>query len=127
MPLNRAYAFVSPRWSPSITTCGRGYSCNSFPIEYAKAFVDAKARLWTTTAAYYNALVGVANIQLRCQELELDARLRSDGDFLDYFASAVDSRVNAAVSSAKTLADTAASAMGAQNSLASLSKTSEGT
>lgn len=89
-------------------------------IRKAEALVDAKTRLWQSSAAYYNALISAAELQLRYEQLEIDRGLGLGKLSVEGTIGIVNARVNAAISAAQALASAAASALGSNVSLGQL-------
>lgn len=97
-------------------------------IQKAAALVDAKARLWQTSATYYSALIAAAELTLRYDELRIRTGLHQGDQYVTQITSLVNARVNAAISAAESLGQMAAAAMGAQASLGNVAhQTVEGT
>lgn len=86
----------------------------------ASAFVDAERALFQNAAAYYNALIDRARLELEEDRLNIARATDDNRTLADFFARVTDSRVNAAVSAARAMGDIAASALASQNSLASI-------
>lgn len=89
-------------------------------IDRAKAVIDAKRDLWQAAAAYYRALIDVAELDLKYDEIRIDSALKQAALVVQAGLGGVDAKVKAAVGAAETLANFAASAIGAQNTLANI-------
>jgi len=86
-------------------------------IRKAAALVDAKARLWQTSATYYSALIAAEQLQLQYDELRIRTGLHQGDQYVKQITELVNARVNAAIASAEAMGQMAAAAMGAQASL----------
>lgn len=86
--------------------------------ERAVSLVEAKRSLWQGAAAYYNALIGAAELQLKYDDIRIDAVLRNNQIVAEFSTANTQSRVQAAVAAAEAMGDIAAAALGAQNTLA---------
>jgi hypothetical protein len=87
-------------------------------IQKAAALVDAKSRLWQSSATYYNALIAAAELQLKYDQLMIDRGLGANKLTVDQVIGTVSNRVNAAVAAMDAMANTAAAALNSQISLA---------
>lgn len=89
-------------------------------IEKAKALTDAKMKLWDQSSAYLRALLGVAELILHAEEINMNRALHVQDNEVRNFAARIEGRVSAAVGAAKTMGDMAAAALGSLNSLAEI-------
>lgn len=89
-------------------------------IRKAEALVDAKSRLWQSSAAYYGALISAAELHLKFDQLSIDRALGANKLTVDQVIGTVNNRVNAAVSAAQAMANTASAALSSQVSLAKI-------
>lgn len=89
-------------------------------VRKAEALVDAKSRLWQSSAAYYNALIGAAELHLKYDQLMIDRGLGANKLTVDQVIGTVNNRVNAAVAAAEAMSNAAAAALSSQVSLAKI-------
>lgn len=89
-------------------------------IRKAEALVDAKARLWQSSSAYYTALISAAELSLKYDQLEIDRQLGANKLTVDQVIGTVSNRVNAAVAAAEAMASAASAALSSQVSLAKI-------
>lgn len=89
-------------------------------IEKAKALTEAKTKLWDQSSTYIRALLGVADLLLRYDEIRINNELHTQDNFVRASLGSVEAKVNAAVGAAETMGKIAGSAMGSINSLASI-------
>jgi hypothetical protein len=87
-------------------------------IDKAAALVDAKSRLWQSSAAYYNALIAAAELQLKYDSLLIERGLGANKLSVDQVIGTVTNRVNAAMAAAEAMGTMAAAALSSQVSLA---------
>ncbi len=89
--------------------------------ERAVSLVEAKRSLWQGAAAYYQALIGAAELQLKYDDIRIDSVLRNNQIVAEFSAANTQSRVQAAIAAAEAMGDIAGAALGSQNTLAELS------
>lgn len=82
-------------------------------VEYAKALVNAKEKLWNEASAYYRALVAEAEMKLRAQEITANSRDRMVALDVQSYSQFVQGQTNAALSVAQMLGQAAAGALNA--------------
>jgi hypothetical protein len=87
----------------------------------AKTQAELKDRLWSTSAAYYQALIAAARLTLDYDKLRVDKDLTIEGHTVESFARHIEARVNAAVAAAEGMGKIAGAALSAQNTLAEIS------
>lgn len=86
--------------------------------ERAVSLVEAKRSLWQGAAAYYQALIAAAELQLKYDGIRIDSIHRTNQIVAEFSSTNTQSRVQAAVSAAEAMGDIAAAAFGSQNTLA---------
>ena len=86
-------------------------------IEKAKALVEAKRLLWQSSAAYYQALIAAASLELEYDKVRIDRSMDLAKLSVEQIVSLVQERVRAAISAAEAMGEIAASATGSQVSL----------
>jgi hypothetical protein len=89
-------------------------------IDKAAALVDAKSRLWQSSAAYYNALIAAEELQLKYDQISVERGLGLGKLSVEQTIAIVEARVNAAIASAEALGSAASAALSAQVSLGQL-------
>jgi hypothetical protein len=89
-------------------------------IEKAKALTDTRFRFFQTSSAYYNAIIGAADLKLRAQIFNSEKIVRDNTNFVNLVTGNASARVNAAVGSAEAMGKAAAAALGALNTLANI-------
>ena len=90
-------------------------------IEKARTLTEAKTKLWDQSSNYHRALIAVAELILRYEQIGIDAALTEQTNFVNSVIGTVSNRVNAAVSAAEAMGNIAAAALGSLNSLADIS------
>jgi hypothetical protein len=82
-------------------------------VEYAKALVAAKEKLWNEASAYYRALIAEAEMKLRAQEITQRSRDSMVGLDVQSYTEFTKSQTNAALVVATQLGQAAAGALNA--------------
>lgn len=88
--------------------------------ERAVSLVDAKRSLWQGAAAYYQALIAAAELQLKYDNIRIDSSLRENQIVAEFSSTNTQSRVQAAIAAAEAMGDIAGAALGSQNTLAAI-------
>lgn len=82
-------------------------------VEYAKALVAAKEKLWNEASAYYRALIAEAEMNLRAQEISATSRDRMVALDVQSYTAFTTAQTNAALVVAQQLGTAAAGALNA--------------
>lgn len=82
-------------------------------VEYAKALVNAKEKLWNQAADYYRALIAEAEMKLRASEITVTSRDRMVSLDVQSYTEFVRGQTNAALVVAQQLGTAAAGALNA--------------
>jgi hypothetical protein len=88
--------------------------------ERAKTQAELKRSLWEATAAYYRALIDVAQLTLEFEKLKVDRSVAAQTNDVKNNITQTEGRVNAAVSAAAEMGKIAQAALSAQNTLAEI-------
>lgn len=89
-------------------------------IDKARALTETRYKFYANTAAYYNAIISAAELQLKADIHNAEMRTRNNTNFVDLVTRNSQARVSAAVGSAEAMGKAAAAALGALNTLANL-------
>jgi vancomycin resistance protein YoaR len=94
-------------------------------IERAKVLADLKLKMYDSTAAYYNALVNKAQVELGYAKLAADAATDNNKIVATYSQGTLASRAEAAAAGAGALGQAAAAALSSLNTLAAITNSTE--
>ena len=95
-------------------------------LEEAGKLVEAKSKLWDTSARYLHAQIAVAQLLLHYEEIKVDSARHTQRTVVEASIGAVNARVAAAIGGLNALANIAGSFASSTNSLADISHSTIG-